>query len=246
MFSALGPRVEPTQDGGTQMHRLRPRLTYANVMATIAVFVALGGGAYAAVSGIPDRNGVIHGCYKKHKGNLRLVASGKCSKRERAIAFNQRGPRGPAGARGPRGLQGARGIAGAAGLPGAKGEQGPRGPGATSFSTTLAQGTTGGLLATASNGVTVTGDCSSAPFVQVTIKTTSGTETFELFGTVVRGNALERAETFNSAGYLASDESNVGFDVIARDASVGGFFHIFVRGRVGSPCTFWGMITPSS
>jgi hypothetical protein len=28
--------------------RLRPRLTYANVMATIAVFIALGGGAYAA------------------------------------------------------------------------------------------------------------------------------------------------------------------------------------------------------
>jgi hypothetical protein len=28
---------------------MRPRLTYANVMATIAVFMALGGGAYAAV-----------------------------------------------------------------------------------------------------------------------------------------------------------------------------------------------------
>lgn len=29
--------------------KLRPRLTYANVMATIAVFVALGGSSYAAV-----------------------------------------------------------------------------------------------------------------------------------------------------------------------------------------------------
>src|SRR5688572_31595485 len=29
--------------------KLRDRLTYANVMATIAVFLALGGGAYAAV-----------------------------------------------------------------------------------------------------------------------------------------------------------------------------------------------------
>jgi hypothetical protein len=31
------------------MKRLRPRLTYANVMATIAVFVALGGASYAAL-----------------------------------------------------------------------------------------------------------------------------------------------------------------------------------------------------
>src|SRR5262249_8805809 len=30
------------------MKRLRPRLTYANVMATIAVFIALGGASYAA------------------------------------------------------------------------------------------------------------------------------------------------------------------------------------------------------
>ena len=29
------------------MSKLRERLTYANVMATIAVFIALGGGAYA-------------------------------------------------------------------------------------------------------------------------------------------------------------------------------------------------------
>ena len=30
------------------MKRLRPKLTYANVMATIAVFIALGGASYAA------------------------------------------------------------------------------------------------------------------------------------------------------------------------------------------------------
>ena len=32
------------------MRRFRPRLTYANVVATLALFVALGGGAYAAVT----------------------------------------------------------------------------------------------------------------------------------------------------------------------------------------------------
>lgn len=31
------------------MHRIRGKLTYANVMATIAVFIALGGASYAAI-----------------------------------------------------------------------------------------------------------------------------------------------------------------------------------------------------
>lgn len=37
------------------MSRLKSKLSYANVMATIAVFVALGGGAYAAVK-IPKKS----------------------------------------------------------------------------------------------------------------------------------------------------------------------------------------------
>ena len=37
------------------MRRLRSHLSYANVMATVAVFVALGGGAYA-VSSVPDNS----------------------------------------------------------------------------------------------------------------------------------------------------------------------------------------------
>ncbi|MCA1679000.1 MAG: hypothetical protein LC777_08680 [Actinobacteria bacterium] len=31
------------------MHELRARLSYANIMATIAVFIALGGSSYAAL-----------------------------------------------------------------------------------------------------------------------------------------------------------------------------------------------------
>jgi hypothetical protein len=76
----------------------RPRLTYANVASTLALILATGGGAYAAASSIPGPNGVIHGCYRKTGGALRLVAAGaRCSKPERAIAFNQRGVPGPAG-----------------------------------------------------------------------------------------------------------------------------------------------------
>jgi hypothetical protein len=37
------------------LHRVRPRVTYANVTATLALFLALGGGAYAAAT-LPARS----------------------------------------------------------------------------------------------------------------------------------------------------------------------------------------------
>jgi len=44
------------------MHRIRTHLTYGNVMATIAVFVALGGGAYA----LDGRNSVDSGDIRRN------------------------------------------------------------------------------------------------------------------------------------------------------------------------------------
>ena len=77
--------------------RLRPRLTYANVVATLALVLGMGGGAYAAVESIPGPGGVIHGCYRNRGGDLRLVGAGKkCLSTETSIAFNQRGQQGAA------------------------------------------------------------------------------------------------------------------------------------------------------
>ena len=96
---------------------MRRHLSYANVAATLALVFAMGGGAYAAVTSIPGSDGIIHGCYSKSSGVLRLVGSKKrCSKRETAIAFSQRG------------RDGASGPAGVAGLPGTPGQQGAPGP----------------------------------------------------------------------------------------------------------------------
>jgi hypothetical protein len=77
----------------------------ATVMAFVAMVLAAGGFAFAA---IPDSKGVIHGCYQKKKGTLRVVSSeSKCKKkREKAISWNQKGATG-----GP-GIQGAQGVAG--------------------------------------------------------------------------------------------------------------------------------------
>ena len=78
----------------------RPRLSYANVMATIAVFVALGGGIYATASVIgPD--GQIQGCVSK-RGRLTVLGPGKkCGKGTSEIAWNQQGRQGIQGDPGP-------------------------------------------------------------------------------------------------------------------------------------------------
>ena len=83
------------------MDRFRPRLSYANVMATVAVFVALGGGALAATSFVGS-DGKIRGCVSK-KGQLTLVKPGKHCKKGTPIAWNQKGAKGAKGAPGANG-----------------------------------------------------------------------------------------------------------------------------------------------
>lgn len=116
------------------MRRFRLRLSPALVVAVLALILALGG---AAVAAIPDSSGVIHGCYKTNKGTLRVIDTDKgqtCSKSETPLSWNQTGPRGaqgpagPAGPQGPQGATGAQGPAGPAGPDGPEGATGPQGP----------------------------------------------------------------------------------------------------------------------
>ena len=96
-------------------------LSYANVMATIAVFVALGGGAYAvtalprnSVTTIQVKNGSLLAKDFK-KGQLKAGKNG---------AVGPQGPRGlagPTGLTGPAGANGLNGTNGTNGAPGADG-----------------------------------------------------------------------------------------------------------------------------
>ena len=92
------------------MFRFRPRLSFANVVAALALFIALGGGALAATAFVgPD--GRIHGCVDS-KGHLILVKAAKtCGKGKHAIAWNEKGRRGPRGLRGQHGAKGDKGAA---------------------------------------------------------------------------------------------------------------------------------------
>lgn len=119
------------------MNQLRSRLTYANVIATIALFLALGGVSYAASQALPDNS----------VGTRQLknaaVTPKKLSKSARA------GMVGPKGARGAQGVPGEPGPAGPQGERGAQGDAGPRG-------TALAWATVdsaGKLIASQSQGI---------------------------------------------------------------------------------------------
>lgn len=104
---------------------MRQRLTYANVTATLALFLALGGGAYAVTGGPAARGRAYRACVATSSGAMRLVAGRRrCGRRERLIVWNQAGPRGVAGLRGPEGGSGPPGAPGTDGAPGAPGAAG--------------------------------------------------------------------------------------------------------------------------
>src|ERR1700741_2268162 len=98
------------------MKHIRDRLTYANVMATIAVFIALGGSSYAAfklpknsVGAREIRSGAVASNEIKN-GSVRTEDLGVST---RASLVGERGPQGPRGATGAVGATGPQGPAGA-------------------------------------------------------------------------------------------------------------------------------------
>ena len=103
------------------MRPFRSLLSYSNVVATLALFAALGGGAYAATGGTfaAGGDGAIKGCLPRRGGTLKVVKPGnRCPKGTVALTFNAKGragspgPQGRAGPTGPRGPQGLAGPAG--------------------------------------------------------------------------------------------------------------------------------------
>ena len=101
--------------------RLR-HLSYANVMATIAVFMALGGGAYAATqlpaNAVKARNIAAGAVSSSKVKNHSLLA------RDFKPGQLQRGAAGPQGAQGPQGPQGPQGDPGTDGKDGRDGALG--------------------------------------------------------------------------------------------------------------------------
>ena len=84
----------------------------ARVLAIAALLLALtAGGAFATdiLGPVVGSDGVIHGCYQKSNGTLRVVAAadGTCRNSEQPIAWSQTGPKGDRGDTGDKGDPGA-------------------------------------------------------------------------------------------------------------------------------------------
>ena len=92
-------------------------MTRARLLLVLGVSVATFGIASAVQAGIPDTGGVIHGCYLKANGSLRVIDSGtvSCKSSETPLDWNQPGVTGPTGLTGAAGPTGRRGATGAAG-----------------------------------------------------------------------------------------------------------------------------------
>jgi hypothetical protein len=162
------------------MGRIGRRLTFANVMSVAAVFIALGGGAYAvgvaknSVKSKSIKNGAIKGIDvgrdtltgdNINEATLNLPVSGP-------------GVPGPAGATGPGGPTGPQGVIGTTG------RQGPTGP----TGTTGRQGDPGVATAYArvdSTGTLIGGPAENKNIVQDNVQHVAGASAAHVAGTGV-------------------------------------------------------------
>jgi hypothetical protein len=101
------------------MRAVQHHLTYANVVATICLFIVLGGSAYA-VTTLPD------GSVGSKQLRADAVSSAKV-KNGSLLAKDFKSGQLPRGAKGSRGATGAKGAAGATGATGSTGPIGPQG-----------------------------------------------------------------------------------------------------------------------
>lgn len=111
------------------MKRFRKHMTFANLIACLALFVALGGVSYAAtqlpknsVGSRQIKKNAVTGAKVKN-GSLRAADFGAGQ-----IPAGQAGPTGSQGPQGPQGSQGPPGEPGPQGQRGDEGDAGPRGP----------------------------------------------------------------------------------------------------------------------
>jgi hypothetical protein len=115
------------------------RIRWIGLFAVLVLLAVAG----TAAATIPDSDQVIHGCYSKSGGSLRVIDNTvtNCAKTETALNWNVQGPQ---GIQGLQGIQGPKGDQGVQGVQGQQGVAGPPGP----------SGTSRGYLASA-NGVAV-------------------------------------------------------------------------------------------
>jgi len=159
---------------------MRRHLTYANVVATLALVFAMSGGALAAKHYLLTST-------KQIKPSLLATLKGKA------------GPRGPAGPAGPIGV-------GVAGLTGQRGDAGATGPSGSTAGTAVVQNGGATILTDAATGVQVS---QSASFHAFVFKNLNATDKTVVYGVVeAGGKAVLPWEAVIEPGETATSPSN--------------------------------------
>jgi hypothetical protein len=121
-----------------RLARITRRLSYSNVIASLALFVALGGASYAAVA-LPahsvgtkqlKKDAITASKLKRDAVSSAKIKDGSLERGDFASGTLLQGPQGPQGLHGPQGPQGPtgpQGVQGAKGDPGQNGAPGQQG-----------------------------------------------------------------------------------------------------------------------
>jgi hypothetical protein len=187
------------------MKRLRKHLTFANVAAAAALFIALAGGTAYAASELG-----------KESVDTKQLAKGavtpsKLSKSSKKAMTGAKGATGATGPQGPIGLPGA---------PGTPGKEGPRGPGIEQIEhTATATLTTVRVV----DGIAIKDHCTGTTG-EIELATSPYTYTMQLFGLFESGGTLypqdlENARSFSTGGSF--------LEFSARNTAVGNAYSVF-------------------
>jgi hypothetical protein len=177
--------------------QLRSSLTYGNVMATVAVFIALGGTSYAVATGSIDSRELKNNTVRSKDIRNNDVRSTDVRNGSLLATDFRPGqlPSGPTGPQGPQGIPGAKGDKGDKGDEGDEGDKGDPGQnGATNVvvrTATLNLPAAGG---TANAGI----NCGQSPAERATgggVNTTAGDSIEESYPTAVGGGNLFEGDT---------------------------------------------------
>jgi hypothetical protein len=200
---------------------IRKKLTFANVIACLALFIALGGVGYAATQ-LP-KNSV--GARELKRG---AVTPPKLS---------------PAAKKALAGSPGAQGLPGSTGPQGPEGKVGPQGPGAISFDIPVPATDTELKVI---GGVRIYGRCTATETNLGVLPSPQGA-TLRASGKVFFNNSTVPIYEKASGGTIYGGGTNpIVIEAIARNEAIGGAYHHFNLALDSPDCQLRGFVTPSS
>jgi hypothetical protein len=201
---------------------LQGKVTYANVISSICLFLLLGGGAaYAATK------------LAKNSVGAKQIKNGAITPAKLSAAAKQslQGAPGPQGERGPEGREGPRG---------------PQGPGAISFEAAVPETGEYHDIKTVNN-ILIRGFCEATTAAIALVSV--GSTPMDVYGTTSHNGLVEGQDVTGASSFSQSVNSGpyeIDFSLIARNRGFDSAFTRFDLHLGASTCKLTGMATPSS